>query len=182
MMTGIRKINALNKISVVLAFAGAMFVLNIFGLGDMKWSLPGLALGTIAGLCYAFYGIHADIRLKEMPAEQMLFYMYFTATVSFWVLNPGFVLHPPEIGSAKIVLLILASIFLQVLPMSLLNLAIRMIGSNKATVIATAELPFTIILAFFLLREQMVPVQILGILLIVAAMVLLQVKKEKQTG
>lgn len=178
MVSGIRKITFFNKLSVVLAFAGAVLVLNIFALGDMKWSAFGIFMGFLSGICYAFYGVHADLKLKEMPAEQMLFYMYFIATITFWILNPGFISNPLEIQGAKLWALIVFVTFLQVLPMALLNMAIRLIGSNKATVIATAELPFTIILAFIILKEQMVPLQIIGIILIVAAVVILQIKKE----
>lgn len=177
MASGIRKITTYNKISVILAFVGAVFVLNIFSLGDMKWSALGLLLGFLSGICYAFYGIHADLKLKEMPAEQMLFYMYLIAAITFWILCPEFVINPPVIHGVKLWLLIIFVVFLQVLPMALLNLAIRMIGSNKATVIATVELPFTVLLAFIILKEQMALVQIVGILLIVLAVLLLQLKK-----
>ena len=113
-----------------------------------------------------------------MPVEQFLFYMYFVATITFWVLNPTFLADPPVIEGTKMWLLMGLIVILQVLPMALLNLAIREIGSNKATVIATAELPITVVLAFLFLKEQMVAVQLLGVLLIVAAVVILQVKKE----
>ncbi|MBE6021559.1 MAG: hypothetical protein E7228_07530 [Clostridiales bacterium] len=178
MITGIRKITFFNKLSVVLAFVGAVFVLNIFALEEMKWSGLGLALGCISGICYAFYGVHADLKLKDMPVEQMLFYMYLVGTITFWVLNPGFISDPLVVEGGRMQFLVFCVIILQVLPMALLNLAIRAIGSNKATVIATAELPITIVLAYIFLKEQMVAVQLFGILLIVAAIVIIQVKKE----
>lgn len=177
-ISGIRKITVFNKISVALAFVGAIMVLNLFGIKDMNWSAVGLAFGFLSGICYAFYGIYSDLRLKSMPVEQMLFYMYLTATATFWVLNPQFIAHPIQVNDAKLWILIVFVMLLQVMPMAFLNLSIRMIGSNKATVIATAELPFTIILAYIILREQMVAVQLAGIVMITAAVILLHVKKE----
>lgn len=178
MVTGIRKINTANKISVVMAFVGAVFVLNIFGLENMRWSVMGLFLGFLSGICYAFNGIYADLKLKKMPVEQMMFFMYLTAAVLVWILNPSFLSSPPEIQGTKMVLCLIAAMVLQVTPMALLTISIRMIGANRATVIATAELPFTVILAFIILSEHMVAIQLVGIAMITGAVVLLNVKKE----
>ena len=177
MATGIRKISFYNKLAVGLAFAGAVLVLNILGGGDLKWSAAGIALGFLSGLCYAFYSIHADLKLKDMPAMQMLFYMYLVAMLAFWVLNPGFLAHPPTIPAGMIPVMLFA-IFLQVMPLAMINLSIRMIGSNKTTVIATMELPLTVLLAFFILGEKMTLLQVLGIGLTLLAVIIINVKKE----
>ncbi|MBQ3389625.1 MAG: EamA family transporter [Firmicutes bacterium] len=178
MATGIRKISFTNKLAVGLAFAGAVLVLNLVGGGSLKWSAAGIFLGLLSGLCYAFYSIHADLKLKEIPAMQMLFYMYVVAVITFWILNPGFLLHPPHIP-AGLMPMVAFAIVLQVLPLALINLSIRMIGSNKTTVIATLELPLTILLAFLILGEKMNLLQIIGIGLVLAAVVIIQVKKDE---
>ena len=176
MATGIREISIYNKCAVVLAFVGAVLVLDIFG-GELRWSAAGLILGILSGLFYAFYSVHADLKLKEMPAMQMLFYMYLVAMLAMWALNPGFLAHPPRI-TRELVPLELFAVFLQVMPLALINLSIRMIGSNKTTVIATMELPLTVLLAFIILGERMVPLQILGIALTLTAVIIIQVKKD----
>jgi len=176
MITGIRKINRLNRVAVITAFLGAAMVLNVLNSDFSEISGIGVCLGIVAGLCYAFYGIFSDIKLKEIPLEKYLFYMYFTATVTFWLLNPDFIIRPPEIEGAFEWTLIIMVVIMQVLPMALLNIAIRMIGSNRATVIATAELPFTVILAWILLDEGMSIIQIMGVLTVTAAVVMLHIK------
>lgn len=177
MATGIRKISFYNKLAVVLAFAGAVLVLNLVGGGSLKWSAAGILLGVLSGICYAFYSVHADLKLKEMPAMQMLFYMYLVAMAAFWILNPGFLADPPRIPMT-LAPVILFAVFLQVMPLALINLSIRMIGSNKTTVIATLELPLTVLLAFFILGEQMTLLQVLGIGLVLIAVIIIQIKKD----
>lgn len=177
MITGIRRIGLANKISVLGAAAGAVLVLNLFGQEGLTFSAFGIALAAIAGVTYAFYGLYADLRLRVLPAEQMLFYMYLVATIMFWILNPDFLIHPPQFQDPALMGRVLFLALLQVMPMALLNLGIRAIGSNRATIIATAELPFTLILAFLFLNETMSPVQVLGIVLIIASILILQIKK-----
>ena len=177
MATGIREISFTNKLAVGMAFVGAVLVLNIIGGGSLKWSAAGVVLGLLSGICYAFYSIHADLKLNKMPAMQMLFYMYLVAMLTFWVLNPDFLVHPPQIPM-KLVPVILLAVLLQVLPLALINLSIRMIGSNWTTVIATLELPLTVLLAFLILGEQMTALQILGIVLVLAAVIIIQIRKD----
>lgn len=177
MVTGIRKISLSNNVAVVFALAGALLALDIFT-GEIRYSILGIALGAISGICYAFYGVFADLKLRALKTEQMLFFMYLTATIAFWIINPGFLSQSSLVIEPKMIILIICVTFLQVLPMALLNLAIREIGSHRASVVATAELPFTILLAYAILSESFVGIQLVGILLIVAAILLLQ-KKEK---
>ena len=51
---------------------------------------------------------------------------------------------------------------------------ILMIGSEKASVGMVAEVPFTLVLCYFILGETMTPVQLIGVAAIIVAVVLLQ--------
>lgn len=177
MVTGIRKIGLANKISMVMAFVGAFMVLNLFSVGEMRFSAFGILLSVISGMTYAFYSVFADLKLRMIRTETFLFYMYLVATSFMWILNPDILINPPELESSKTLATIIFLALLQVMPMALLNLGIRAIGSNRATIIATAELPFTLILAFFLLNETMNLVQIVGIVMIVISILVLNMKK-----
>ena len=179
MITGLRKIGFANKVSMVMAFVGAFMVLNIFGQGDILVSPWGLFLSGISGVTYAFYSVFSDLKLREVPTETFLFYMYLAATVFLWILNPDILINPPVLESVKTLGILVFLALLQVLPMVFLNLGIRAIGSNRATIIATAELPITLILAFLILHETMSAVQLLGIALIVISIVVLQTGKQK---
>ena len=99
------------------------------------------------------------------------------ATVGFWILNPDILIHPPVIENSGTWGVIIFLAMLQVLPMALLNLGIRAIGSNRAPLIATAELPLTLILAYFILHESMSGIQFLGFFLSIASILILQIKK-----
>lgn len=178
MITGIRKVSLANRIAVVLSFLGAFLALNIFQLKDAPLSIIGIALGIGSGITYAFYNIFVDIKLRDIKTETLLFYMYVIGTLVIFIINFNFFIHPPHIKEPTIFILIAISGLFQVMPMALLNLAIRSIGSSKTSIIITAELPFTIILAYLILGEVMVPLQILGIILIVSSILMIQFKKE----
>lgn len=178
MITGIRKVSIANKVAVLLSFFGAFLALDIFQLKGAPLSIIGIVLGIGSGVTYAFYNIFVDIKLRDIKTETLLFYMYVIGTLVIFIINFDFFIHPPHIKEPTIFILIAISGLFQVMPMALLNLAIRSIGSGKTSIIITAELPFTIILAYLILGEVMVPLQILGIILIVSSILIIQLKKE----
>lgn len=175
--TGIKKIGLPNRIAVAISFIGAFLVLNIFPFHDGAISLTGILFGVCAGISYAFYNLFADLKLRDIKTETLLFYMYIFATAILYVINFRIFFHPPHIEEPFILALVCFSSIFQVAPMALLNLGIRSIGADKSSVVITAELPFTVILAFFVLGEAMVPLQLLGIVMIVSAILILQLKK-----
>jgi drug/metabolite transporter (DMT)-like permease len=64
--------------------------------------------------------------------------------------------------------------FLAHFPVIFLYKGIRIVGADKASIVANAELPITIVLSFLVLEERMGPVQLFGILLIMCSIILLQ--------
>jgi drug/metabolite transporter (DMT)-like permease len=58
------------------------------------------------------------------------------------------------------------------LPYLFLLRAIKLVGASRASLVSVAELPLTLLLAFLLLGERMVPLQIPGALLIVIGVVM----------
>jgi drug/metabolite transporter (DMT)-like permease len=76
-------------------------------------------------------------------------------------------------------LIIIISSVTTVLPSFLLAKGVMLIGSERATVIGTLELPITVLLAYLFLSEIMVPMQLLGIGLVVSAVAALSVEGSK---
>jgi drug/metabolite transporter (DMT)-like permease len=51
---------------------------------------------------------------------------------------------------------------------------INLLGADKTSIIATSELPITIMMSFFVLGETMELVQLGGVLLVVCSIIILQ--------
>jgi hypothetical protein len=61
-----------------------------------------------------------------------------------------------------------------ILPVIFLYKGISMVGADKASIVATSELPITILMSFFVLGERMGLIQLAGIILIMCSIIILQ--------
>ena len=171
-LTGIRAMRPVNFISVFLAMVGAMIVLNVFSGGFQAWPALGLVFGIASGVTYAFYNVLADLKFQSEDPNVINFFASLSALVV-----AGLLLAVTGIGFAIPLeslpfILLLASVS-GVLPIFFIFKALKFIGSEQVTVVASMELPLTLVLAFTLLGEHMEPFQLVGIVCIVGATLLL---------
>ncbi len=171
-ITGIRKMKWMNYVSVLMAVFGAAMVLDF--VSNVNHLNPkGILLGICSGLCYAFYNVYADLKLKEEDPNVINFYAciasFVLTLILLWGSGQGFIIHINDYLS----IFILAGLS-GILPIYFIFKALKHIGSEKVSVIASVELPFTLIMAFTILQEHMAASQLFGIVLIIASTILIQ--------
>ena len=177
-VTKIRAMKPINYITVFLAASGAAIVLNVFS-DSLELSLIGIGFGLLSGVSYAFYGIFADLKLKAENPNVINFYACIAA-----LLFTGTLLGFSGIGFSVALrdlppILFFAG-FSGILPVYFFFKALQYIGSEKVSVIASVELPLTLLMAFTFLGEHMEPVQLFGVVLIILSIVLLHYKENRE--
>jgi drug/metabolite transporter (DMT)-like permease len=75
---------------------------------------------------------------------------------------------------------IVLSLFGTIIPPMLLNAGFPLTGIGLGSIVSALELPVSVLMAYFLLDEQVVFVQWIGILLIILAIVLMNINFTKQ--
>lgn len=175
--TRIKIIRKINYFCVLIAACGTAIVLDIFS-DSLHFSTVGIALGIMSGMTYAFYNIFADLKLKAEEPNVINFYactaaLLFTGTV-LTTGGIGFAVDPEALPSVFFL-----AAFSGVLPAYCFFKALQYIGSEKVSVISSIELPLTLVMAFTILKEEMKPIQLLGIVLIVLATIVLH-RNEKE--
>lgn len=178
-ITKIRKMKPINYLSVFMTISGAAIVLNIFS-GTFDLPILGIGLGVLSGFAYAFYNVFADLKLKSWDPNVINFYACISSScftlILLFITDIGFVIKINDLPA----LFFLAG-FSGILPIYFTFKALQYIGSEKVSVIATVELPMTLVMAFIFLKEQMAPIQTLGVLLIIISIILLHYnEKEKK--
>jgi len=170
-VTKIRKMKRINYISVIIAVIGASLVLDIYS-GSLKLSAAGLIFGALSGIAYAFYNLFADLKLKSEDPNAINFYASIAALILTAILlifgRIGFSISPASLPP-----IIFLAGFSGILPIYFIFKALQFIGSEKVSVIASIELPMTLIMAFTILKEHMRPIQLFGVVLIIVSTVLL---------
>ncbi len=176
-VTGMRQLKWYNYGSVMLAMSGAALVLGILGKAPIAATAIGIAFGLMSSLCYAFFNVFADLKLQAIKPNVINFY-----TALFGAIISGSVIiltkMPLTLQVSQVPMIFLLTLCAGILPVIFIFSALKIIGSEKLTVVATIELPITLILAYLFLKEQMNPLQMVGVLLILSATLLLHLHEK----
>ncbi|QEC51662.1 threonine/homoserine efflux transporter RhtA [Anseongella ginsenosidimutans] len=179
-----RKFPALNKcVAVIVILAGTLLATNAIG-NFHELDLRGIIWGIGAALTYTVSLFVANRMALQMHPRQK----------SFWIL----------IGGTTIILLIwsaqlfsgfqfsifgkwglLLALFGTILPPLLLNTGMPKTGIGLGSILISIEIPVSVGSAYLLLNEQVLAIQWAGIVLIIAAIILLNLstfKKEIGSG
>lgn len=174
MATKTKKITLTSNIALLAAFFGSVMVINIFDINISETPPVGLVYGILASAAYAFYNINADVKLKDFDALVVTFYTNFTTLAAALILHPGFFKFKFVMTSELLIYICELAVVSGILPVVFLFKGISMMGADKASIVATSELPITILLSFLVLGERMGLVQLAGILLIMSSIIILQ--------
>ena len=170
------KITVQKIIALILAFAGCVLVSGFGG----KVSLPGILAGLGAGLGYGLYSIFGKFVLKKYSPLTVTCYTFLIAGAgSVFVANPPDLINKISMIDDHLGLFgftLLTSIVTAVVPFLLYTFGLNKTTAGKAAVLATVEPAAATLFGFFVMKETIGPVAILGIVLVFSAIVILAVK------
>jgi DME family drug/metabolite transporter len=169
-----KKVNWINYCALMFAVLGSAMVINIFGFDISVTPVIGLVLGVLASASYAFFNIFAELKLKDAKPIVTTYYCSGIILLVTLILNPGFFSFNFTLTKDIIIYILELAVISGILPVVFLYKGIGIVGSDKASIVATVELPITVIIAYFVLSEKMNIIQITGIFFIIASIILLQ--------
>lgn len=178
-LTGIKILRSVNYIALAMAMMGSALVLDIFRSGMTSMPLPGILLGLGSALTYAFYNVYADMRMMDMSPYTITFYtnLYGCAVSGalLVVTQGGF----PAISFMSLIYILLIALVAGIMPVVFFYKSVALIGSERTSIVATLELPFTLIVAFAVLGEKLNWMQGVGVFLVLGAAVFLHLGDKK---
>ncbi|MGH2559281.1 MAG: DMT family transporter [Thermomicrobiales bacterium] len=166
--------------ALVVASAGVVLVLSGASGADLDRIGVMLALASAIGCAATFLIAHA--LLKEVPAYQLGASITTGSAVAFALVGLAtrkIVLDFEPAGWLPVVGLALIS---SILANGLGFAGIARVGPSTAGILMTAEPVLTVVLAAFLLDERLRPLQLLGGLLVVSAVLILQYRRTRSTA
>ena len=161
---------------VALAIASAGLVLVLLAAGTGAFDLVGALLSLAASLTYTTYILVSDRIIGEIQPLALSMLVLTGATVSFAV--AGLVTGTLDLAlSAEAWLwLILIALVSTVVAVSAFFAGLRRVGPSEAAILSTFEPPVTVALAYLALGERLTPAQLVGGAMVLAAVVLLQLR------
>lgn len=165
-------------IALILAFAGCVLVSGFGG----KITVVGILVGLGSGLGYGLYSIFGTFALKKYSPYTVTCYTFLIAG-----LGSIFVADPVDLASkfsavenkpALFGFVLLTAVVTAVIPFLLYTLGLNMTTAGKAAVLATVEPAAATLFGFFVMKEKVGPVAIVGIMLVFAAIIVLGLKNK----
>ena len=176
------KLSARKVAALVLAFAGCVCV---SGLGGSVSAL-GVLIGLGSGIGYALYSIIGTFALRKYDSLTVTTYaMLIAGVATLLVCDPASLASTlgststPLLGSTAISLafLVAMGIVTAAAPYLLYTLGLKRAGASRAAILATIEPITATILGTAVFGEALTALSIIGIVCVVAAIVILNVKK-----
>ena len=169
--------------STVLALSGATvgcyFVVGAYDLALLSMNLAGVASGILSAVAFAWYSIHGEYGMRRYSPWTVLFYAILFAALVWNLLHPPLEAFFHRYTAVEWGWILYIGVMGTLLPFGLYLEGVNLIRSTRASITAILE-PITAgAIAFFFLNERMHTLQILGGCLVIAAIILLQFKQEK---
>ena len=165
--------------SLLLAVLSCYLVVGGYQIDLLRLNKIGIASGIVSSLFNAFYTLYGEKGLKKYDSWTLILYGFGFGAVFYWILiSPMKVIS--EGYSFKIWMAFLyIAIFSTLIPFGLYFKGIEQIRATRASITATWEPVVAGMTAYFVLGEILFPLQVLGGIGVIAAIVLLQMAKEK---
>lgn len=173
------KLDKRKLIALALAFGGCVLVSGISGEG---MTVTGLLIGLGSGIGYGLYSILGKIALRKYSSYTVTTYTFIFAAAGSWIISqPADMIAKfsaaPDFGFL-IVLGFLTALVTAVIPFLSYTIGLESVEASKAGIIATIEPMVATLIGVLVFSEKLTLMSGAGILLILAAVVILNLKDQ----
>lgn len=170
-------------LGVLLAVAGCALAVGLFvgraafpwlGLSGAHFNTVGVAAAQLAAISFAFYNIYAQHLLQTYTRWTVLVYALLWSAAFWIVVNPPWKIAAQHYTAGQWAFLAVFSMTSMLIPFSLYFTGLQHLDPTRAVVTSCLEPVFAIALTALLLGEGVSPIQVIGMLIVLAAIVLVQ--------
>ena len=167
-------------LSIVIVLIGTVLAINIskinFNNPEIDW-FSGIVLGLLAAASFTTTMFTANrVALRISSAQRSLYMLLGGAVIVFFfaIATQNTPINYDIFYKWGIVL----ALFGTVIPPLLMNIGFPITGIGLGSIVSSLELPVSVMMAFFILNETVILSQWIGILLIILAIVIMNIKKK----
>lgn len=160
--------------SLATSLLGSVFI--IFGANASAGAINvmGLITGLISALFLSFYTIFSKTCTSRLNSWTVLLYALGFGALTYWFVSPPWVLWS-AISLKELAYAAYISVFATIIPFGLYLSGLRFLSASTGSIIAMLEPVIASLTAYLLLNEKMTIVQVLGGLLIIAAVIIINI-------
>jgi Permeases of the drug/metabolite transporter (DMT) superfamily len=139
----------------------------------------GILTGFASAFCWGFTNIWLKRLLKEYNIWTSLLYAFLFASFFWCLINPPWIIINAGYTAETWGIFFGFAVISILIPHSLYFSGMQYLTASRAVITATFEPIIAIISAFFIVQEILNPVQVIGAILVLAAIGILQLKQEE---
>lgn len=174
---GLQKLSGQKVAAVALALTGIALVINILSVhsgASLRLDLYGIIAALLASFSFAFYNVAGHGILARYDRWLVLVWTLAAASAFWLFVNPPWkVMHAAYAGSQWFFLFVFSMISV-LAAFSMYFLGLQYLEPSRAIIASCLEPVFSIVLAAVFLGEIIRPIQALGIVFVLAAIVIVQ--------
>jgi drug/metabolite transporter (DMT)-like permease len=171
---GVQPLSPRRSAAVGLAVAGCTLAVGFVGSGGFRMDMIGVTAALLAAFSFAFYNVGGHKVLARYDRWKVLLWVL-VATSMFWmVVNPPWNIVAAHYDRQQWEFMLLFSLLSVLGPFSCYFAALQYLEPTRAIVASCLEPVFSIVIAALALGELVRPVQTVGIILVLVAIVLIQ--------
>ncbi len=166
--------------AVALAVLGIAFVIQIFSSGKLNLDRVGILAALAAAFSFAFYNVAGHGILARYNRWIVLFYTTFTAALFWLCMNPPTKVINAHYSGGQWLFLFVFSMLSVLGPFSFYFAGLQHLEPTRAIVVSCLEPVFSILIAALALGETLRFVQTVGIFMVLAAIVVVQLPSKAE--
>ncbi len=174
---GQQKLSLQKVAAVAVAITGITLTIGIVGAksaAPFRLDRYGFFAALLASFSFAFYNVGGHRILARYDRWRVLVWTLISASVFWLFMNPPWKVFATHYASAQWAFLFVFSMISVLGPFSLYFLGLQYLEPTRAIITSCLEPVFSILLAAALLGEGVRPIQTLGIVLVLSAIVIVQ--------
>src|ERR1051326_8933402 len=172
---GREKATLLRTFAALVAMAGTALAIGLFH-SNVKLSTIGVGAALLASFGYAFYNIAGQGLVTRNHQFTIMFYVLASSACLWLVVNPPWRLVTQHFSAGQWEFLFVFACLSMVLPYTLYFSGLKYLDPTRAVITSCLEPVFAILFAVIFGFEILGPLQVVGILAVLAATVLVQIK------
>ena len=168
--------------AVGLAVAGCALAVGLVGSGGFRMDAVGVMAALLAAFSFAFYNVGGHKVLARYDRWKVLLWVL-VATSIFWIfVNPPWKILAAQYGRQQWEFMLAFSLVSVLGPFSCYFAGLQHLEPTRAIVASCLEPVFSIVIAALVLGELVRPMQTVGIILVLVAIVLIQLPEKSAQG
>jgi drug/metabolite transporter, DME family len=173
-LRGLQRPTAKRVAAVLLAVIGSALAIGVIGAGGLRLNPVGVIAALIAAFSFAFYNLGGHSILARYDRWIVLLWTLIAASCFWLIVNPPWTIAAAHYSTLEWLFLFAFSLISVLGAFSLYFAGLQHLEPTRAIVASCLEPVFSIVLAAIVLGEVLKPVQTLGIVIVLSAIVLVQ--------